>query len=86
MAKKRSHERTPEERAIHERAVKLRKMTDEQLVVYIDGGGGKTSPAPPSDIGAQILEKLRGLKGIGVATLAKIEAAVWEVTRGAGDG
>ena len=33
MAKKRNCRRTPEEIAIHEEAVKLRKMTDEQLVM-----------------------------------------------------
>lgn len=32
MAKKRKCRYTPEELAIHEQAVKLRKMTDEQLV------------------------------------------------------
>ena len=33
MAKKRNCRRTSEEIAIHEEAVKLRKMTDEQLVM-----------------------------------------------------
>lgn len=32
MAKKRNCRRTPEEASIHEEAVKLRKMTDAQLV------------------------------------------------------
>ena len=35
MAKKRSCRRTDEESQIHEQAVKLRKMTDSQLVEYI---------------------------------------------------
>ena len=33
--KKRSCRRTPEEQEIHEEAVKLRKMTDKQLVDYV---------------------------------------------------
>lgn len=33
MAKKRKCRYTPEELAVHEQAVKLRKMTDEQLVM-----------------------------------------------------
>lgn len=36
MAKRRSCRRTVQEEMYHERAVKLRKMTDEQLCAYID--------------------------------------------------
>ena len=36
MAKRRSCRRTAQEDRNHERAVKLRKMTDEQLCQYID--------------------------------------------------
>lgn len=36
MAKKRSCERTENENRIHEKAVKMRKMTDEQLVHYVE--------------------------------------------------
>lgn len=36
MAKKRSCRRTNDEVKIHEKAVKLRKMTDEQLVDYVE--------------------------------------------------
>ena len=36
MAKKRSCRRTVDEDRIHEKAVKMRKMTDEQLVHYVE--------------------------------------------------
>lgn len=36
MGKKRACRRTEEENVIHERAVKLRKMTDDQLCQYIE--------------------------------------------------
>ena len=41
MAKKRSCRRTADEDKIHEKAVKMRKMTDEQLCKYIDDTQGK---------------------------------------------
>lgn len=37
MAKKRACRRTPKEIQDHETAVKVRKMTDEQLCEFIDG-------------------------------------------------
>ena len=36
MAKKKSCKRTVEENIIHDRAVKIRKMTDEQIVQYME--------------------------------------------------
>ena len=36
MSKKRSCRRTEDENKIHEKAVKMRKMTDEQLVHYVE--------------------------------------------------
>ena len=36
MAKRRSCRRTENETVLHEKAVKIRKMTDEQLVHYIE--------------------------------------------------
>ena len=36
MAKKRNCRRTPDELRQHEQAVKIRKMTDQQLCEYID--------------------------------------------------
>lgn len=37
MAKKRNCRKDPIEKAMHERAVKIRKMTDEQLINKVDG-------------------------------------------------
>ncbi|MCL2215423.1 MAG: hypothetical protein FWB91_00250 [Defluviitaleaceae bacterium] len=75
---KRNCRRTPEERAIHDRAVTLRKMTDRQLVEYADR---KTAPPKPSGpTGEQNVERiilsLKTTKGIGAATVAKVEAIV----------
>lgn len=36
MAKKRSCRRTADEDRIHDMAVRIRKMTDEQIVTYVD--------------------------------------------------
>lgn len=36
MGKKRSCRRTMDENIIHDKAVKMRKMTDEQLVHYVE--------------------------------------------------
>ena len=41
MAKKRSCRRTVDEDKIYEKAVKIRKMTDEQLVHYVEDRVGK---------------------------------------------
>ena len=41
MAKKRSCRRTVDEDRIHERAVKMRKMTDEQLVKLLEDAGSE---------------------------------------------
>lgn len=38
---KRNCRRTKDEAAIHEKAVKMRKMTDEQLVHYVEDRVGK---------------------------------------------
>lgn len=72
MAKKRSCRRTDEENRIHEKAVKLRKMTDEQLVGYVEGRTAKVEKTGP-DI-AEFLEGLNSLHGIGAATVSKIVA------------
>jgi hypothetical protein len=42
MAKKRSCRRTTNEEDIHEKAVKLRKKTDEQLVHYVEDRAAKS--------------------------------------------
>ena len=81
MAKKRKCRYTPEELAIHEQAVKLRKMTDEQLVMAFRASSA-ASPAVSQeevekDTGGvkKLIEGLyrgecRGVKG---ATVYKIQ-------------
>lgn len=81
MAKKRKCRYTPEELAVHEQAVKLRKMTDEQLVTAFRASSA-ASPAVSQeevekDTGGvkKLIEGLsrgecRGVKG---ATVYKIQ-------------
>ena len=80
MAKKRNCRRTPEEIAIHDRAVKLRKLTDKQLVDTVDCAQARASEAfedkTDKDKGA-IKKLLDGLsrgecKGVKSATVYKI--------------
>lgn len=87
MAKKRSCRRTTDENKIHDKAVKMRKMTDEQLVHYVEDrvekarsegfnmGKQQKAPAPKIDISA-ILEEIGGIKGIGAAKLTEIKAVL----------
>lgn len=88
MAKKRSCRRTVEEDRIHEKAVKWRKMTDEQLVHYVEDRVAKAESegynrgrkeSSGSDIG-KFLEEISTLHGIGCATVSKIRA--YAVERG----
>ena len=46
MAKKRNCRRTPEEVSIHDEAVKLRKMTDAQLVEKVRSASVAASKPP----------------------------------------
>lgn len=85
MAKKRSCRRTEDENRIHEKAVKWRKMTDEQLVHYVEDrvekarsegfnqGKALPKPAPKIDIRA-IVEEIGNVKGIGATKLQDIKA------------
>ena len=96
MAKKRSCRRTEDENKIHEKAVKMRKMTDEQLVHYVEDrvekarsegfnqGKQRAAPAPKIDL-VSIVEDIGAIKGIGAAKLADIKA-VLESRLGASDG
>ena len=80
MAKKRSCRRTEDENKIHEKAVKMRKMTDEQLVHYVEDrvekarsegfNQGKAS-VPQVDI-QSILNEISNISGIGTVKLHKI--------------
>lgn len=85
MAKKRNCRRTTNEVKIHEKAVKMRKMTDEQLVHYVEDrvekarsegfnqGKALSKPAPKIDIRA-IVEEIGNVKGIGATKLQDIKA------------
>lgn len=82
MAKKRSCRRTETEDKIHEKAVKMRKMTDEQLVHYVEDRVAKAESegynrgkkeSGSSNIGT-FLEEITKLHGIGSATVSKIRA------------
>lgn len=87
MAKKRSCRRTEDENKIHDKAVKMRKMTDEQLVHYVEDRVEKArsegfnqrkkiaAPAPKIDLAA-IVNEIGGIKGIGAAKLADIKAVL----------
>lgn len=84
---KRSCRRTQDENRIHEKAVKMRKMTDEQLVHYVEDrvekarsegfnmGKQQKAPAPKMDISA-LLEEIGGIRGIGAAKLTEIKAVL----------
>ncbi len=84
MAKKRNCRRTVDEDKIHEKAVKIRKMTDEQLVHYVEDRvekarsegfhrGKEAAPAKPAVNIAAIIGEIGSVKGIGSAKLADIK-------------
>lgn len=81
MAKKRSCRRTADENKIHDLAVRWRKMTDEQLVHYVEdrvakaesegyNRGKKETPAGKSV--EEFIAEIGNIKGVGVATVNKI--------------
>ena len=83
MGKKRSCRRTMDESVIHDKAVKMRKMTDEQLVHYVEdrvekarsegfnqGKGQKRAVIQLSAV--DFVEEIGRIKGIGTTTMAKI--------------
>lgn len=82
---KRSCRRTEDENRIHDKAVKMRKMTDEQLVHYVEDrvekarsegfNRGKASVplAPKIDV-RSIIDEIGRVKGIGSVKLQLIEA------------
>lgn len=80
MAKKRSCRRTVNEDKVHEKAVKIRKMTDEQLVHYVEDRVEKArsegfNQGKKSSGGADInkfLKEISSIKGVGDATICKI--------------
>lgn len=84
MAKKRNCQRTIDEDKIHEKAVKIRKMTDEQLVHYVEDrvekarsegfnqGKAHSKPEPKIDI-QSLVDEIGMVKGIGAGKLADIK-------------
>lgn len=81
--KKRSCRRTMDESKIHEKAVKMRKMTDEQLVHYVEDrvekarseGFNQGKKRQYVHIG-EIINEIGNIKGIGEAKLAEITAVL----------
>ena len=61
---------TDTEKEMHDRAVKIRKMTDEQLCNYIDDTQGKNDTRDKSV--SKFLICVAGLKGIGKTTENKL--------------
>lgn len=85
MAKKRSCRRTVDENQIHEKAVKMRKMTDEQLVHYMEdlvekarsegfNQGKAQAPKYKSVSIKKIINEIGNVRGIGATKLADIQA------------
>lgn len=84
MAKKRSCRRTVDENRIHEKAVKLRKMTDEQLVNYVEdrvekarsegfNKGAEKASKKGKGVGEFIAAiQLSKIPGIGAVTINKL--------------
>ena len=96
MAKKRSCRRTVDEDKIHEKAVKIRKMTDEQLVHYVEDRvekarsegfhrGKEAAHAKPAVNIVEIIGEIGSVKGIGTTKLADIKA-ILEKQLGAANG
>lgn len=84
MAKKRSCRRTVDENIIHEKAVKMRKMTDVQLVHYVENrvekarseginqGRAQVPEYKPANV-EKIINEIGNVRGIGAAKLADIQ-------------
>ena len=70
MAKKRNCRRTPEEASIHEEAVKLRKMTDAQLVEKVRSASAAASKMPAAQVSSA---KNANIPGVGKITLKKMK-------------
>lgn len=84
MGKKRSCRRTTDENIIHDKAVKLRKMTDEQLVHYVEdraekarsegfNQGKSQAPKYKSVSVEKIINEIGNVRGIGATKLNDIK-------------
>ena len=79
MAKKRSCRRTENENILHDRAVKLRKMTDEQLITFIDNQVESARNDKKNKTRFNInsvIEKIGKIKGIGATKLEQIRVVL----------
>lgn len=86
MAKRRSCRRTAEENQWHERAVKIRKMTDEQIIRFVESEAqqkydegyreglltGRQGKKKERTVG-EFLKKASEMKGIGEVTINKMK-------------
>ena len=82
VPKKRSCRRTQGENKIHEKAVKLRRMTDEQLVHYVEErvssarnegfNQGRKSVAEQTVNITEIMNELSNVRGIGAVKMKQI--------------
>ena len=81
---KRNCRRTANENIIHNKAVKMRKMTDEQLVNYVENkveeaqrdgfNKGKEQAVKCNSVDiSEIIKDIGNVKGIGTAKLADIK-------------
>lgn len=83
MGKKRSCRRTTDENVIHDKAVKMRKMTDEQLVHYVEdrvekarsegfNQGKAQAPKYKSVSIEKLINEIGNVRGIGATKLNDI--------------
>lgn len=72
MGKTRSCRRTEDENKIHDKAVKMRKMTDEQLVHYVEDRVEKAR-SEGFNQGKKAAPAIDTIKGIGVVKLQEIK-------------
>lgn len=89
MGKNRNCRRTTNENMIHKKAVKMRKMTDEQLVHYVEDrvekarsegfneGKKQNKGVPQTDI-TDFVEEISRIKGIGTGTMCKIRELLYK--------
>lgn len=96
MAKKRNCRRTVDESIIHEKAVKMRKMTDEQLVHYVEDRvekarsegihqGRKKGSVLKVDV-QSIVDEIGSVKGIGITKLKEIKVILEKQLEGIANG
>lgn len=84
MGKTRSCRRTKDENKIHDKAVKMRKMTDEQLVHYVEDraekarseGFNQARRNVPDISPEEILKDIAAIKGIGATKIQEIGAVL----------